>query len=94
MNAYSIDELVDMLFVYGAADCNGLAARRLYQERYPNSHVPYHATFASLNIRLRDTGLLTRETMNRLRTTRRTGNEEAVLRLAEDNPRTSTRAIA
>ena len=32
--------------------------------------------------------------MNRRRTTRKTGNEEVVLRVAEDNPRTSSRAIA
>ena len=78
MNAYSNDELVDMLLVYGAADCNGHAAWRLYQERYPNRRFPYHATFASVNRRLRESGSLKRETMNRLRTMRRTGNEEAV----------------
>ena len=94
MNAYSNDELVGMLLMYGTANCNGHAARRLYQERYPNRRVPYHATFASVNRRLRETGSLTRATMNRRRTKRTTSNEEAVLRLAEDNPHTSTRVIA
>ena len=94
MNAHSNDELVDMLLAYVAADSNGHAARRLYQERYSNRRIPYHATFASVNRRLRETGSLTRATMNRRRMTRTTGNEEAVLRLAKDNPRTSTRVIA
>ncbi|GFW20426.1 hypothetical protein TNCV_4546931 [Trichonephila clavipes] len=33
--------------MYSAADCNGHASQWLYQERYPNSHVPHHTTFAS-----------------------------------------------
>ena len=55
--------------------------------------VPYHATFESVNRRLRETGSLTRATMNRRRTTRTTGNKEAVLPLAEDNQLKSIRAI-
>ena len=94
MNSYSIDELVDMLLVNGTADYNGHAARRFYQERYPNRRIPYHATFASVNRWLRETGSLMTATMNRRRTKRTTGNEEAVLRLAVDNSCSSTRAIA
>ena len=56
MNAYLNDGLVDMMLVYEAADCNGYAARQLYQKRYPNRGVPYHATFVSVNRRLRETG--------------------------------------
>ena len=93
MNSYSNDELVDMLLVYGTADCNGHAARQLYQERHRERRVPYHTTCASVNRRLHETGSLMRATMNQRRMTRTTGNEEAVLRLAEDNPCTSTRAI-
>ena len=84
MNTYSNDELVDMLLVYGAADCNGHAARRLYQERYPNRLVPSHATFPTVNSRSHETGSLACATMNRWQATRTTCNKEAVLRLAED----------
>ena len=90
MKAYSNDELVDILLLYGAVDCNGHTALWLYQERYSNRRVPYHATFASINRWLCEISSLTRAEINRQRTTRTTGNEEAVLRLAEDYTHTST----
>ncbi|GFX16115.1 hypothetical protein TNCV_4703711 [Trichonephila clavipes] len=41
----------DILIVYGDADCSGHAARWLFQEHYPNRHVPHHTTFVSVNKR-------------------------------------------
>ncbi|GFU97884.1 hypothetical protein TNCV_1103921 [Trichonephila clavipes] len=38
-----------MLIVYEDADCNGHTDRWLYQERYTNTCVPHHKTFASGN---------------------------------------------
>ncbi|GFU00510.1 hypothetical protein TNCV_4115301, partial [Trichonephila clavipes] len=54
-------------------------------------HVAHHMTSKSVNSRLREIGSLTRATMNRQRTMRTPGNEEAVLLLEEDNPNTSSR---
>ncbi|GFT72927.1 hypothetical protein TNCV_1976481 [Trichonephila clavipes] len=45
--------------MYGDADCNGHATRRLYQERYPNTRVRYHTTFTRVNRRLHETGSFT-----------------------------------
>ncbi|GFV73459.1 hypothetical protein TNCV_3389751 [Trichonephila clavipes] len=33
----------DILIVYGDVDCNGYAARWLYQKHYPNKCVPHHS---------------------------------------------------
>ncbi|GFW10577.1 hypothetical protein TNCV_893721 [Trichonephila clavipes] len=49
MNSYFNEELVDMLIVYGAANCNGLAALRLYRRRHDNGRNPHYTTFASVN---------------------------------------------
>ncbi|GFW47274.1 hypothetical protein TNCV_57271 [Trichonephila clavipes] len=48
MNSYSYKELVDMLIVCGAADCNEHAT---WQKCYPNRPVPPHTTVASVNER-------------------------------------------
>ncbi|GFW71646.1 hypothetical protein TNCV_2548591 [Trichonephila clavipes] len=45
----------EMLIVFGEADYNGHSARQLHQERYPNTRVPHHTSFASVNGRLRET---------------------------------------
>ncbi|GFW10583.1 hypothetical protein TNCV_893781 [Trichonephila clavipes] len=49
MNSYFNEELVYMLIMYGAANCNGLAALRLYRRRHENGRNPHHTTFASVN---------------------------------------------
>ncbi|GFX05838.1 hypothetical protein TNCV_1662771 [Trichonephila clavipes] len=46
MNSYSNEELVGMMILCRAADCNGYTAWSLYQERYPNRRIPHHKTFA------------------------------------------------
>ncbi|GFT40638.1 hypothetical protein TNCV_3008111 [Trichonephila clavipes] len=51
MNSYSNEEMVDVLNVCGAEDCNGNAAKLLYHGRYSNRRVPHHTTFASVNRR-------------------------------------------
>ncbi|GFX46205.1 DUF4817 domain-containing protein [Trichonephila clavipes] len=94
MNSYSNEKLVDMLIVYGPVDFNGHTTWLLYQKRYSNRRVPHHTTFASVNKMIRETYSFTRSTMNWLRTTKTYGNEEVVLRLVEDNPSMSTKAIA
>ncbi|GFX55318.1 hypothetical protein TNCV_3968721 [Trichonephila clavipes] len=51
MNSYSNEELVDMLIVYGDADCNGHSLRKLNLEHYPNRRASHHTIFASVNRR-------------------------------------------
>jgi len=57
-NAYTNEELTDMVFMYGMAHRNGHGAERLYRQRCPNRRTPHHGYFATLYNRLRTTGTL------------------------------------
>nr|CAH7754986.1 unnamed protein product [Callosobruchus chinensis] len=70
--SYSFEELTDMLSIYGEAKNNGRQAVRLYEQKFPNRRIPNHSTFASIEMRLRETGNLRtkRNNTGRPRTTR------------------------
>ncbi|GFT95409.1 DUF4817 domain-containing protein [Trichonephila clavipes] len=87
-------ELADMHLAYGAANCSGPAAQRLYAERYPMRRIPSHNFFARLHQRLAETGSFERGDMVRVRTARTPAVEQNVLQHVERNPRTSTRSVA
>ncbi|GFT04312.1 uncharacterized protein TNCV_1928731 [Trichonephila clavipes] len=87
-------ELADMHLAYGAANCSGPAAQRLYAERYPMRRIPSHNFFARLHQRLAETGSFERADMVRVRTARTPAVEQNVLQHVEKNPRTSTRSVA
>ncbi|KAI4466765.1 oxysterol-binding protein-related [Holotrichia oblita] len=92
---YSFEELADMHLVYGAAQCNGKEAARLYEQRYPARRQPHHTTFASIHRRLRESGNLKRlGGSGRPRTACTVQFEEKVLHRVEENQFTSVRAIA
>ncbi|GFU94576.1 uncharacterized protein TNCV_1265471 [Trichonephila clavipes] len=57
MAEYTNAEKVDMILAYGATDCNGRAAQRLYAERHPVRRTPAHTMFARLHQQLCETGL-------------------------------------
>ncbi|GFX94067.1 uncharacterized protein TNCV_3414291 [Trichonephila clavipes] len=83
-----------MILVYGATDCNGRAAQRLYAERHPVRRTPAHTMFARLHQQLCETGSFQKAARNRDRTARTELNEEIVLDMAETTPSLSTRGIA
>ncbi len=56
MADYTYAAYADMIYIYGEAQGNGRAARRLYQERYPNRVPPVHTAFARVFQQLRETG--------------------------------------
>ncbi|RLU17257.1 hypothetical protein DMN91_011326 [Ooceraea biroi] len=85
-----------MHFVYGLANGNARQARRIYNDRYPNRHVPHVSTFIRIHQRLMETGSFARKTNDipgRPRT-KTPALEEAVLNEIEHHPETSTRKIA
>lgn len=94
MDDYTITELADMHLAYGAANCSGPAAQRLYAERYPTRRMPSHNFFARLHQRLAETGSLERADRDRVRTARTADVEQNVLQHVQGNPRTSTRSVA
>ncbi|GFW88057.1 DUF4817 domain-containing protein [Trichonephila clavipes] len=56
MAEYTNTEKADMILAYGATDCNGRAAQRLYTERHPVRRTPAHTMFARLHQKLCETG--------------------------------------
>lgn len=85
-----------MHFVYGMAQGNSRAARRIYQERYPHRPVPNRQTFVRIHERLCESGTFNRsaDVIGRPATVRTVELEEAVLDEIQRSPDTSTRQIA
>lgn len=75
-----------MHLMYGLAECNSAAARRLYAERFPNRRQPDKKTFQRLHERLRDTCSFNKRVSNggRPRTTRTVHLEEWILNYVEE----------
>ncbi|GFV38191.1 uncharacterized protein TNCV_710141 [Trichonephila clavipes] len=94
MAEYTNAEKADMILAYGATDCNGRAAQRLYAERNPVRRTPAHTMFARLHQQLCETGSFQKAARNRDRTARTELNEEIVLDMVETTPSLSTRGIA
>lgn len=85
-----------MHFVYGLANGNALAAKRIYEQRYPNRVVPSARMFTSLHRRLSETGSFKKQTADneRPRTVSTPQVEEEVLDEIGEYPSRSTRKIA
>ncbi|GFX65411.1 DUF4817 domain-containing protein [Trichonephila clavipes] len=85
MAEYTNAEKADMILAYGATDCNGRAAQRLYAETPPVRWTPAHTMFARLHQQLCETGSFQKAARNRDRTARTELNEEIVLRYGRDH---------
>ncbi|GFW72935.1 DUF4817 domain-containing protein [Trichonephila clavipes] len=94
MAEYTNEEKADMILAYGATDCNGRAAQRLYAKRHPVRRTPAHTMFARLHQQLCETGSFQKAARNRDRTARTELNEEILLDMVETTPNLSTRGIA
>ncbi|GFT32354.1 transposase-like protein [Trichonephila clavipes] len=94
MAEYTNAEKADMILAYGATDCNGRAAQRLYAEKPPVRRTPAHTMFARLHQQLCETGSFQKAARNRDRTARTELNEEIVLDMVDTTPSLSTRGIA
>ncbi|GFU83707.1 transposase-like protein [Trichonephila clavipes] len=93
MAEYTNAEKADMILAYGATDCNGRAAQRLYAERPPVRRTPAHTMFARLHQQLCETGSFQKAARNRDRTARTELNEEIVLDMVDTTPSLSTRGL-
>lgn len=96
MAQYLLSEYADMHFVYGLADGNARLAERLYAIRFPDRQHPSYKVFISLHNRIKETGKVVKDMSGtgRPRSVRTIRFEENVLQHVEENPSTSTRAIA
>ncbi|GFT55493.1 uncharacterized protein TNCV_4957771 [Trichonephila clavipes] len=93
MAEYTNAEKADMILAYGATDCNGRAAQRLYAERHPVRRTPALTMFARLHQQLCETGSFQKAARNRDRTACTELNEEIVLDMVETTPSLSTRGL-
>lgn len=53
---FTNEEYADILFTYGVARGNALAAQREYHRRYPNRRLPDVGVFSRIYRRARETG--------------------------------------
>lgn len=92
--SFTNEEYANMLLVYGAANCNGREAQRLYQERYPNRRLPSHQTFATTYRRLRETGNLRHQEPRVNVRQHNVATDEMILDEFNNNPNKSIREVA
>lgn len=93
---FSNEEYLDMLLIYGKADCNSRRAQRLYRDKFPNRRVPNPRSFVAVAQRVRDTGSVVPQIQNRgpQRSNEVLEAEDAILQIVDVNPSVSTREIA
>lgn len=94
MEAYTSNEITDMVLAYGAANSIAVAARRLYCERFPNRRVPSARYFDNVVQRLRETGSVKSEQDRRAPTDRILALEPNIIDQVEADPSISTRRLA
>lgn len=92
---FSNEEYADIIFIYGYCNGNSLAAKREYEERFPNRRIPNPKTFASVFQCLRSTGSFPSCSYSVEREEeRRIAHEEDVIQQVQRSPRISTRRIS
>ncbi|KAJ4451919.1 hypothetical protein ANN_03397 [Periplaneta americana] len=92
---YSNQELAEIHFMYGKADCNAALARYLYQERYPQRQCPDRKTFVRLHYRLCEYGKFNSPGLGRGRPRSTTPEvQEEILEAVNTTPSISTRRVA
>lgn len=93
---YSKEEYADMHFIYGEAHGNSRAATQLYAERFPLRRLPCADTFGELHRRLRETGSVIPQMLDRGQTRPDfvLNVEPGILETVEDNPGVSTRQLS
>ncbi|KAG8297105.1 hypothetical protein J6590_042549 [Homalodisca vitripennis] len=65
MKCFTFEEYADIHFVCGLAGGNARLANRLYRERFPDRLHPVHSVFSAVHIRLRETGHLKNNAVER-----------------------------
>lgn len=92
---YTSEEYADIIFIYGYADGNALAACREYQRRFPTRRQPTPRVFSRSFSRLRQCGIGQRpDARANGRRQHQLEDEERVVDAVMDQPSTSTRRIA
>ena len=93
---YTAEEYTNMIILYGVAGENARAAARLYAERFPDrERHPDHKIILRCIQRARTMGVLTADRQNAgAPINYRVDEEERILQVFEENPRSSVRRVA
>jgi hypothetical protein len=96
MDLNTFKEMAGMHLIYGRAYGNSREARRLYQQSFPQRHLPHWQTFVNIDRRLRETRTFKPVTANwgRPLSVQTPNLEENILHHIEQDPASSTRRIA
>jgi hypothetical protein len=96
MDVYTFKEMADMHLIYGRAYGNSREARRLYQQSFPQQHLPHRQNFVNTDCCLRETRTFQPVTANwgRPLSVQTPNLEENILHHIEQDPASSTRGIA
>ena len=90
---YTINERIDMIYIYGEARKNARAACNMYGERYPERRQPSVRNFQRLANLFSESGSVTPRKHNRRRTATGENSEVAVLAAVAANPHVSSRQL-
>ena len=90
---YTINERIDMIYIYGEAHKNARAACNMYGERYPERRQPSVRNFQRLANLFSESGSVTPRKYNRRTTATGENSEVAVLAAVAANPPVSSRQL-
>jgi hypothetical protein len=93
-NFYSNEEYADIHYYYGKANGNGLQAKRMYSQAFPNRRCPHHETFQQLHQRLRESGSFSRRPGQGRPKALAVADEDSILENVLDDPSVSVREVA
>jgi len=95
MATFTNAEYADIMFIYGFCNGNAAESRREYQRRFPNRRIPNVRVFAATYRAIAETGSVKpRRGDAGAPRVYRAEDEEEILRHFEDDPTTSTNAVA
>jgi hypothetical protein len=96
MDVYTFQEMAAMHLIYGRAYCNSKEVRRLYQQSFPQRHLPHRQTYVNIDRRLRETRTFQTVTANwgRPLSVQTPNFEENILHHIEQDPAGSSMRLA
>uniref|UniRef100_A0A6P7HCI5 Uncharacterized protein LOC114346973 n=1 Tax=Diabrotica virgifera virgifera TaxID=50390 RepID=A0A6P7HCI5_DIAVI len=91
---FTVDEMVDMIWILGECNKNALLSVRVHHERFPGRRQPTTSSFERLKDRFNRTGSVRYEKHERTKSTVTEENEIDVLLAVTEDPHTSIRNIS
>lgn len=94
MERHTVDEKIEMIFLYGEARRNLQQARNLYAEKFPNRRTPSKMSFSRIIKQFSEDGSVQPKKHARKRTATTEDHEIVVLAAVHNDPHVSSRTLA